>query len=140
MSFFKNYRKNAILIFLISAVIIFGCSKQKYDFPKNVISLCESQSNIECFGDCLDGESMTAYYDKTNKKFDKITNFELTKEQEEASLAVHSSSICNKCYNRFELKENGNFKKATCEEFFHTIQQKNKSCNGCIDVIHTECC
>ena len=53
-------------------------------------------------------------------------------------------SVCksefSSCYNLFKIKTNDKFEEVSCEEFFQAIEDKNKSCNGCLAKIGAGCC
>jgi len=75
-------RKIIIFVLTLIILVIYGCKNTAKYYPQNIIDLCKTVGKLECNGDCVDGESMTAYYDSSQKKFNEISNFELTKEQE----------------------------------------------------------
>lgn len=103
--------------------------------------MCEEKGEIECHGDCVDGFGEDCYFDSTKYNKDELkTGFYFPEETKEACFAIHSLSICGKCYNKFELKKNGEFEEVSCEEFFQVIEDKNKSCNSCVDIIYSGCC
>ena len=129
-----------IFALLLFTIIIYGCTTQQKQFSQKIVDSCKKEGKIECHGDCADGFGATAYYDSTNQKFKENGNIYLSKQQKEASFAIHSSSVCGKCYNKFELKAGGKLEEVTCDEFFHVIEEKNISCNGCVDIIVTGCC
>ena len=116
---------------------------ESQNISQAVMDLCKEKGNIECQGDCADGFGAYCYFDSTKYNKDElVTDFPLflPEETKEACFAIHSSSVCGDCYNRFELKKDGEFKEVSCEEFFQAIEEKNSECNDCLDIIQSGCC
>ncbi|MCK5477042.1 MAG: hypothetical protein KAI55_03915 [Candidatus Aenigmarchaeota archaeon] len=108
-----------------------------------VIDICKEKENIECHGDCEDGLGTDCYFDSTKYNKDELVigiPIFLPEEIKGACFAMYSSSICGDCYNKFELKKDGEFKEISCEEFFQAIEEKNIECNDCLDMIQSGCC
>ena len=113
--------------------------------PENVSSrindLCKEKGKIECYADCVDGFGDDCYFDSSlYNKEDLGTGHFIPEEVKEICLAIHSSSVCNQCHNTFELREGDKLVEISCEEFFQKIEDKNQTCNGCVDIIQYGCC
>ncbi|MEM4181880.1 MAG: hypothetical protein QXX68_01870 [Candidatus Pacearchaeota archaeon] len=134
-----------LLIVVIGGLYIFSFNSKKsvwsQSISQSVKDICKEKDKIEYFGNCFDGFSEHCYFDSIKyKKNELISGFSFPKETKQACLGIHSASICGKYQNKFELKKDGEFKEVSCEEFLQTIEDKNKSCGGCIDEILAGCC
>jgi hypothetical protein len=113
-------------------------------FSQSVTDLCGQEEDIykNCSPDnkCMDGFNSHCYFDSSlyNKNSLK-TGMGFPEETKKACFAIHSTSACQ-CTNKFELKKNGELKEVNCEDFFQAIEDKNNSCNNCIDEIWAGCC
>ncbi len=137
----------AITILLVASftVVYFFFNQNQLPIPKNVSQhvkeICKEKGKIECHGDCVDGFGEDCYFDSIKYNKDELkTDIYFPPETKEACFAIHSSSVCENCHNTFELKEDGKFQQVSCEEFFQSIEDKNQSCSGCIDIIFSGCC
>ncbi|MCK5013838.1 MAG: hypothetical protein KAS66_08450 [Candidatus Omnitrophica bacterium] len=131
-----------VVIFLVLAGSRLAFSEEKpAAWLQTIINAC--RPGIACGGDCQDGFGEHCYFDTT--QFDKNTlaekaDFSLSSELKEACFGVFSYSMCGACYEQFELKINGKFKKVPCDQFLKAVTEKNKSCGGCLDEIIAGCC
>ena len=108
---------------------------------QKVIDICKEEKEIECDPNCVDGSNEYCYFDSgTYNKNEYEGDFSLSEEIKEVCFAIHSSSVCVSCINKFEIKESDKFEEVSCEQFFQVIENKNKSCNDCVDVIWAGCC
>ena len=116
-------------------------SQNVKNISKNVIEICKEKGKLVCHGGCVDGFGEDCYFDSTKYNKDELkTGFSFPPETKEACLGIHSSSVCGNCHNTFELKKSEQFQQVSCEEFFQAIEDKNQSCNNCIDIIFSGCC
>lgn len=120
------------------------CQSGNSNFSQNVIDLCNEDRNNwkNCKPDssCMDGFNSNCYFDSSLYKKDSLkAGMDFHEETRKACFAIHSTSACQ-CGNKFELKENGEFREVSCEEFFQAIKDKNNTCNKCVDKIWAGCC
>lgn len=141
-----------LMLTLMAAFLVLGShsfSEDKQSFTrglkdiisKDVSAICKDQGKIKCHGKCVDGWSQEGYFDATKYKKDQLkVNVSLAESTINACFALQSSSECEPCYNKFELRKDGKLKEVSCEEFFQVIKEKNKGCDSCVDVIYGGCC
>lgn len=111
------------------------------DISQSTRDICEEKANIGCMSDCVDGFNEYCYFDSTEHKKDELESGEsFPEETRQACFGIHSFNECGVCHNRFELNRNGEFEEVSCEEFFQAIEDKNKSCGGCLDEKWAGCC
>jgi hypothetical protein len=120
------------------------CYPGSTNFSQSVISLCQDERDNwkDCKPDdrCMDGFNADCYFDSTLYRKESLeTGINFPKETKEACFAIHSTSACQ-CTNNFQLRKNGELTKLNCEEFYQAIEDKNKSCDGCINTISAGCC
>ncbi|MDZ7798214.1 MAG: hypothetical protein U5L76_01200 [Patescibacteria group bacterium] len=136
-----------LLVASITIIYFFFANQNQLPISKNVsrnvLEICKEKSKIECHGNCMDGFAEIGYFDsrKYSKQDFLDTPEELYKtygEKREMILASHYQSSCDPCGNKFELNKNGVFQEVSCEEFFETIENINKSCNGCVNTIYLQ--
>ena len=134
-----------LLVVSFAVAYFFFVNQNQLPIPQNisqsVIGICKEKGKLECRGDCLDGFGADCYFDSTKYNKDELkTGFSFPPETKDTCLGIHSSSVCGNCRNTFELKKDGQFQQVSCEEFFQAIEDKNQSCNNCIDIIFSGCC
>ena len=134
-----------LLVVSFAVAYFFFVNQNQLPIPQNisqsVIEICKEKGKLECHGDCLDGFGADCYFDSTKYNKDELkTGFSFPPETKDTCLGIHSSSVCGNCHNTFELKKDGQFQQVSCEEFFQAIEDKNQSCNNCIDIIFSGCC
>lgn len=117
-------------ILIIAVLLIIGCTWAYFFFSTSsyVRNMCKEWKNVDCVGACLDGFGSTCYFD--SQKYTKAASLF---ENNEICFALHSWSVCEPCKNTFELKEDGQSNQVSCKEFFRAIEEKNESCNGCVE-------
>jgi len=109
---------------------------------KEVNEICMEEPKFPCNGNCVDGFGEECYVNtRQYKKEDLQTDIHgLPEATRNTCFARHSYSQCVDCYNKFEVRKDGELKAVSCEEFYSVIKEKNKSCNDCIIVISAGCC
>ena len=139
--------KKIIIILIIFVFILFFIYilNQKIVLNKGVSEqvkeICKQKEKIKCNLNCLDGFNEFCYFDSRKYKEEEIERkFSCTESGKQACIGIHSFSQCKKCYNRFELKKQDKFKEVSCIEFFHILEQENKSCGYCIKETWAGCC
>ncbi len=114
-----------------------GSQEMKKIMNQEVKEICSAITSQKCSGDCLDGCSSVCYFDAKQYKTEDI-NLLPCSESESAQkkcFALHFSSVCSKpCFNKFEVRKEGELKEVSCEEFYSLIKERNKSCDNCIGV------
>ena len=131
-----------IILLILSVPSMIG---PRYFNPENVsskvIELCKEKGSIECHGDCVDGFGEDCYFDSMVYDKDSFkTGHTIPEEVKEICFAIHSTSVCGQCLNRFEIRKDSKLTEVSCEEFFQAIEDKNQTCNGCVDIIQYGCC
>lgn len=130
-----------VALILLSLIVIYFFNKKELPTQNQKIidniSISQSVKNkcqalkVSCNGDCFDGWSSTCFYDKSkNKESDFKLGFKV--EPKNLCYAVFSNSICGECIKKFELKKESEFKEVSCEEFYQSIEDKNKECDNCL--------
>jgi len=137
---YKNLQKPEILPF---ANIPPAVAPNKNFYLQTITDLCKEEENIKCYGNCKDGFGEIGYFDsrKYNKEDFLHTPGELYKtdwEKRKMSFATHYQSNCDPCGNKFKLNKNGVLQEVSCEEFFQTIEDFNKTCNDCVDNVYLQ--
>ena len=136
----KKFNIKTILLLAVFTLFVAGCTNSQ-KVSETVKDVCREKGKLECDGNCEDGFGADCYFDSTKYNKEKLeTGFTFPEETRKACFGIHSSSICDPCYNKFELNKNGVFEEVTCEEFFQAIEEKNKKCHDCIEVISSGCC
>lgn len=92
----------------------------------DVKTRCQDEANYKCVGTCFDGWSTECYYVHDN--VDKNMNLA---GQEDKCYAFRDMGVCNPCRNIYRIEG----KDVTCEEFYHSINEKNTTCNGCLKML-----
>jgi len=97
---------------------------------------------------CVDGWSVTRYYDK---RLISTTEFpetflssmpkEMREELEKATIAIYGKSSCS-CENpiSYQILIGDKLEETTCERFYEFIEDYNSSCNDCILKWSFGCC
>lgn len=131
-----------LVLLVIFVAFSFRLPKQyPQEYSQKIIDLCEKERNLGCDPDCVDGFLEEGYFDSRKySKEDLSSGWTLSERAREACFAIHASSVCGKCFSRFQLKVDGEFKEVSCEEFFQTIEDENQSCNDCVEKIWSGCC
>jgi len=131
-------------IAIIGGLYIFLSTQKILPVPQNISQsvkdICKEKGKTGCSSNCVDGFGESCYFDSKDELKSEPGEHSFPEETKQACFAVHSLSVCGDCHNRFELKKDGEFKEVSCEEFFQAIENKNKSCSGCIDEIEAGCC
>ena len=108
-------------------------STDKIAISEKVKDKCRILKN-NCNGDCHDCWSSYCFYDSSkNKESDFQLGFEI--EPKNLCFGLHSERICNKCYSKFEIREENYFKEVNCEEFYQRIENQNNECGDCLKEI-----
>lgn len=124
----------------VTSVWVTELCKYNEEFSKNV------SSSPECEGKdwkCVDGWSMTVYYDRrlTNTTIFETNLPEKPKELINATIAEYGSSVCD-CKNpiSYRILIGDKLEETDCETFYKFIDDYKSSCSGCVRKWETECC
>lgn len=108
----------------------------------------EIRSDPEClkgeeFG-CVDGWSLTWYYDKrrtSTTEFPETWPSKAPKELRDATIAKYGRSTCS-CEKpiSYEILVGDKFEEVSCEEFYQFLQNYESSCGDCILTWSSGCC
>jgi len=114
--------------------------KYNEEFAENV------SSSPDCVGKdwkCVDGWSMTVYYDRrlTNTTIFETNLPEKPKELINATIAEYGSSVCD-CKNpvSYHILIGNKLEETDCVTFYKFIDDYKSSCDGCVRKWETECC
>lgn len=122
------------VFYKIKIITLINLSVKNIYISPSVKEKCQEILNVRCGGECLDGWSQTCFYD-SNKYNDSDFKLRSTIEPKDSCFAFFSNAFCGDCSKTFELKEENTFNKVGCEEFYQSIENKNKECNNCIKKI-----
>lgn len=141
----KLLKMNSIRWILCISFLIGTCiPSDGMAFSTKAFVACKLKGKAECHGKCEDGFGEDCYFDSnTHKKLRNekaIIPFHFSPEVRNSCFVIHSVSECDECYNRFFLNEGGLFKEVSCEIFYQAIEDKNRSCNNCLEMIQAGCC
>lgn len=135
-----------IVFIIIVALNVFSEEMQDSEamrdiISKKVIEICKEKGKVDCRGSCVDGFGQDCYFDAIQyKKEDLQIGISLPEATKDACFALRSYSLCSQCYNKFEVRKDGELKEVPCEEFYSVIKEKNNLCNNCVRVIYGGCC
>ncbi len=132
---------------MILTLKVFPEETQESKWMRNIISQevnerCKVEEKRVCGGNCLDGFGEECYVDTIQCKKEGLQTdlHKLPEATRNACFARHSYSQCGDCFNKFEVRKDGELKEVSCEEFYSAIKEQNKSCNNCVSVIFAGCC
>jgi len=132
------------LIFLgLMVFVSFICLAADESVADYACSDRHASKNIGC-KECIGGKGARIFSTKVFPKKPSDTEVSeqatwlvdttIPQQIEEASIAIHESSICKPCGDRYEIRKNNEFIEVTAEEFCEHITSHNKNCGGCLHV------
>ena len=147
----RKYFIALMIIGMVSSIIlslkVFSEETQDSKAMRDIISkevneICMKKAKFACAGNCVDGFGDECYVDtRQYRKEDLQADIHgLPEATRTACFARHSYRQCGDCFNKFEVRKDGELKAASCEEFYSVIKENNKSCNDCVIVISAGCC
>ena len=94
------------------------------EYSPKIIANCQKWETPVCEEGCKDGIYRYCYIDKkyANEKF----------RVRDHCYAVHVGRTCQPCENLFALNFGGALTPVKCQEFFQSIEDKNKKCDNCL--------
>jgi len=134
-----------IVIFVLNVLSFIEAQQEEFSITRNisqsVIEICRNIKAKDCDPYCNDGFSEDCYYHSNEVDRSELKgDFTLSHETKEKCFGIHSYSACGNCINKFELRKSDHLQKVSCEEFFQVIEEKNTSCDHCLDVFSISCC
>lgn len=117
--------KKHLLFITFFILSIFPVFAQTEVGPIDVKQRCKDEGAYQCVGACFDGWSMACYYDAANYTIEKNLNLEVQKDK---CYAFYNTSACTPCRNIYLIEG----KEVDCEKFYHSINEMNKKCSGCL--------
>ena len=146
---FKVSHIIALFVIMLSiAVFIYGCKTT--EIKKGTLQMCDTDPKSKCLGSCMDGSSPKYYFDQrrlsaaqdeadNRVKFLKKQGLGdlddypeiLHGEKKSASFAKYIPPECDGCKAKFIL----NGTEVKCEEFYRGIDELNKKCDGCVEIL-----
>ena len=91
----------------------------------DVAKQCSQEGNYKCQGPCKDGWGSQCYYDSTNSKIEANQSVD---SQSEKCYGYYFRSECTPCRNSYKIES----KETSCEVFYQSINEMNKTCSGCL--------
>lgn len=138
---------NSIKVSLISlgllSLVSFTCFAADEGVADYACSDRHSSKNFEC-KECWGGKGARIFSTKLfpQKPSDTEISEQATflmdttvpKKIKDASIAIHESSICKPCGDRYEIRKDGTFIEVNAEKFCAHITAYNKDCGDCLHV------
>lgn len=115
------------ILLLVLAVSVFGCNSTSEEVVDSKITAkCKELESYSC-RTCAAGvrdEFRFCYFDSTKYPKPQVVR--------ENCLGVHVGNKCKPCESIFAVNFGGALSEVSCENFFQTVEKRNKLCKGCV--------
>ena len=138
----RNKRINYVLIVLFLFVSFTSFAGEKViDYACDDAHTSKNADCIKCFGGGKGAYIFSAKIFEKSPSDTKVSDEStllmdtvISKEMEEAAIAIHESSTCEPCGDRYRILQNDKLVEVRAAEFCKFVTDYNANCDGCLHV------